>query len=352
MLDFYDRYKQQIDRILFFALITFGVFAFFTVLFSYIAPFVVGLVIALIMNPLVNLAVKRTKLKRWLASLLSLLVFIAAMSSLGVWIIMTLFRQVVSFIETAPLLFDTVLEEANLWIERMSDYLPEGWYIPDIQGMIVAAGTAFFDAGMAGQALGLVGNVPMFLVNLILAIVSAYFFMADRETIFGLFRRSCPKWIAEQWGITKVGLSHAIVGYFRAQGILMAMVGVISIIGLFILRNPYALLIGLLFAILDFIPMLGPALVLLPWAIFSMIVGSYSLGFGLLIIYGIITVARQVLQPKIMGTQMGVHPLAFLMSMFVGFRIFGLVGFVVGPSLLILFKAVKEADQNALHRRD
>ena len=350
MLDFYDRYKQRIDRIMFFVLITVGVFAFFTVLFSYIAPFVIGLLIALIMNPVVNLMVKRMKLKRWLASLLSLLIFIAAMSSLGVWLVMTLFRQVVSFIETAPLLFDTVLVDANLWIEMMSDNLPEGWYIPDIQGMIVAAGSAFLDAGVAEQAIGFVGNVPMFLINLILAIVSAYFFMSDREAIFGNVRRACPKWIGEQWGITKVGLSHAIVGYFRAQGILMVMVGVISIIGLFILGNPYALLLGLLFAILDFIPMLGPALVLIPWALFSMITGSFSLGFGLLIIYGVITVARQVLQPKIMGTQMGVHPLAFLMSMFIGFRIFGIVGFIVGPSLLILFKAVKEADQNALHR--
>ena len=349
MLDFYYRYKQLINRILFFALVTVGVSAFFTVLFSYIAPFFVGLVIALIMNPLVNLAVKRTKLTRWLASLLALLLFIAAMSSLGVLIVMTLVRQVVSFIETAPILFETVLADANLWIERMSDNLPEGWYIPDIQGMVVAAGTAFIDGGMAGQALGFVGNVPMFLVNLILTVVSAYFFLADREKIFGLVRRTCPKWIAEQWSITKAGLSHAIAGFFRAQVILMVMVGVISIIGLFILRNPYALLLGLLFAILDFIPMLGPALVLIPWALFSMLLGSYSLGFGLLIIYGVITVARQVLQPKIMGTQMGVHPLAFLMSMFIGFRIFGLVGFVVGPSLLILFKAVKEADQNALH---
>ena len=350
MLDIYDRYKQQIDRIMFFVLITVGVFAFFTVLFSYIAPFFVGLIIALIINPLVNLMVNRLKFKRWLASLISLLVFIAAMSSLGVWIVMLLFRQVVSFFETAPLLFDEFLAGANQWIEEMSAYLPEGWYIPDIQGMIVAAGSAFLDGGMAGQAIGFVGNVPMFLINLILTLVSAYFFVADRELVFSTVRRACPKWIAYQWGITKVGLTRAIVGYFRAQAILMVMIGAISVVGLFILGNPYALLLGILFAILDFIPMLGPALVLVPWALFSMFIGSYSLGFGLLILYGAQTVARQVLQPKIMGSQMGVHPLAFLMSMFIGFRIFGVIGFIVGPSLLILFKAVKEADQDAQHR--
>ena len=350
MLDFYDRYKPQIHRIMFFVLITVGVFAFFSILLSYIAPFFVGLIIAFVINPLAKLMVRRLKLQLWLAALLSLIIFIVAMSSLGVWIVMLFIRQVVSFFETAPLLFEEVLVDANLWIERMSGYLPDGWYIPDMQGMLAAAGTAILDGGVAGQAIGFVGNVPMFVINLILTIVSAYFFVADREVIFNTVRRACPKWIAEQWTITKVGLSRAIVGFFKAQAILMVVIGAISVVGLLILGIPYALLIGILFAILDFIPMLGPAMVLIPWALFSMILGSYSLGFGLLILYGAQTVARQVLQPKIMGTQMGVHPLAFLISMFVGFRIFGIIGFVVGPSLLILFKAVKEADQDALYR--
>ena len=350
MIDVYYRYKQQIDRVMFFVLITVGVLVFFNTLLSYVAPFFVGLVIALIINPLVNLLVRRLKMKRWLASLISLLILIAAVSSIGVWIVTLLFRQVVSFFETAPLLFDEFLVNANLWIEEMSEHLPEGWYFPDIEGMIVAAGAAFLDGGFAGQAIGFVGNVPMLLINVILTIVSAYFFAADRELIFSTVGRAFPKWIKHQWAITKAGLTRAIGGYFRAQAILMVMIGTISVIGLLILGNPYALLLGLMFAVLDFIPMLGPAIVLVPWALYSMFIGSYSLGFGLLILYGAQTVARQVLQPKIMGDQMGVHPLAFLMSMFVGFNVIGLIGFVVGPSLLILFKAVKEADQDALYR--
>ena len=352
MLDIYHRYKQQIDRILFFALIAAGVFAFFTVLFAYLGPFFIGLLIALLMNPLVNLMIKRLKFKRWLASLLCLVIFIAAMSSLGVWLVTTLVRQIGAFVESAPIHFEEILDDANLWLERLSDSLPEGWYIPDIQEMAAAAGAAFLDAQMAGQALGFVGNVPNFLIDLILTLVSAYFFMADRERIFSSVRGACPKWIAGQWRITKAGLSRAVAGYFRAQAILMVMVGIISIIGLFILGNQYALFLGLLFAVLDFIPMLGPALVLIPWALLSLFLGNFSQAIGLLVIYGIITIARQVLQPKIMGAQMGVHPLALLMSMFIGFRVFGLFGFIIGPSLLMIFKAVKEANQDALHRGD
>ena len=106
------------------------------------------------------------------------------------------------------------------------------------------------------------------------------------------------------------------------------------------LKNPYALLLGLLFAVLDFLPILGPALVLLPWALVSVLMGNMHQAIGLLIIWGILTISRQVLQPKILGTQMGAHPLASLMSIYIGFRIFGLLGLIIGPTLLMIIIAI------------
>ena len=350
MRDIYYRHKQKIDRGLFFALITVSVYAFFTVLFVYLGPFFFGLLIALLMNPLINFLTNQLNFKRWLASLLCLLLFLGATSSLGVWLVLTLVRQIVSFVESAPIHVEELairLEEANLWIERWSESLPEGLHLPDIQEMMLAVVTALFDGGMAGQGLRIVANVPDFFINLILALVSAYFFMSDRERIFATVQKACPQWIAGQWRVTKAGLSRAMAGYFRAQGILMTMVGIISIIGLLILRNPYALLLGLLFAVLDFLPILGPAIVLLPWALVSLLMGNFHLAIGLGVIYGIITITRQVLQPKILGDQMGAHPLASLMSIFIGFRIFGLLGFIIGPSLLMIFIAIREANQDA-----
>jgi sporulation integral membrane protein YtvI len=143
---------------------------------------------------------------------------------------------------------------------------------------------------------------------------------------------------------TEKGLTRAMSGYFRAQGILMVMVGAISVIGLMFLRSPYALLLGLLFAALDFLPILGPALILLPWALVSMLMGNMRQAIGLLVIWGIITIARQVLQPKILGTQMGAHPLASLMSIYIGFRIFGIFGLILGPALLMICIAIFETN--------
>ena len=351
MRQFFEDHKQLIDRAAFFALITGVVYLFFTLFFGFLAPFFFGLIIALIMEPLIRLMVNKFKWKRWVAALLCLLLFILATGSLGVWIISTLVRQITSFVASAPEHIEEIAlrinDSAAAWMERLDEILPETWELPDLQEILVPAVTALFGGDLLDQAVNFAVGVPNFLVGLILALVSAYFFMADRWIIFRAVRNSCPLWLANHMRETRAGLSRAVGGYFRAQYILMTMVGIISIIGLLILQSPYALLLGLLLAALDFLPILGPALILLPWVIISLLAGNFHMAIGLGMIYGVITITRQVLQPKILGTQMGAHPLASLMSIFIGFRVFGLLGLIIGPSLLMIFIAIRERSEEA-----
>lgn len=343
--------RTKIDRILFFALVFLVFYLLFTVFFIYLAPFFIGLVIALVMEPLNRLLERKLAFKRWVASLACLLVFIAVVGSLGTWLVSALVRQVTGFMESAPVHAEELsarIHEANVWLQRFTIHLPEGWYIPNIEEMVPAALGVFFGDGMRAAGLRTIGGVTDYFLNVILGLVSAYFFMADGAKIFAYVKGVCPRWIRRQMRQTKKGLVRALSGYFRAQAILMLMVGFISILGLLILRNPYALLLGILFAALDFLPILGPALILLPWAAISLIMGNMHQAIGLLIIWGIITITRQVLQPKILGTQMGAHPLASLMSIYIGFRIFGLLGLIIGPTLLMIFIAMWDTDDDIL----
>jgi len=349
MKEFYLQHRQFFDRMCFFVLITLIVYLFFTRLFGLLGPFFFGLLIALVLEPLVGFFMHRFIWRRWVAALVSLLVFIAAMGSLGGWLGVTLSRQVISFVESLPVHaeeFALMLDDANARIQRLSDNLPDNFYIPDIQEMVLAVVPALFGDGVRDQGVRLAVTVPNFFLNFMIALVSAYFFMADRDVIFGAVKGATPQWFRKQMRQTKAGLVRAMGGYFRAQYILMTMAGIISIIGLLILRNPYALLLGLLLAVLDFLPILGIGAVLLPWALISIIMGNVNQAIGLGVIYGIITIARQVLQPKILGDQMGAHPLASLMSIFIGFRIFGLLGLIIGPSLLMIFIAIREVDSD------
>jgi len=347
MREFYLRHKQFIDRASFFLIITIFVYVFFAHLMGFIGPFFAGLIIALVLEPLVKLIEKRLRWRRWVAALVSLLIFVAAMSSLGGWVISALWNQAVGFVGSIPAHVEEFvdrLDDANAWLGRWEESLPETWYIPDIQEMILTAVTTLFGDGMLDQGMRIATSVPNFLINVVVALISAYFIMADRDRIFAFAKNMMPRWIMAQMTQTKKGLVRALGGYFRAQYILMIMAGIISIIGLLILGNPYALLIGILLAVLDFLPVLGIGAVLWPWAAISVVMGNIHQAVGLMIIYGIITIARQVMQPKILGAQMGAHPLASLMSIYVGFRIFGLLGLIIGPALMMIFIAIREAN--------
>ena len=346
MSDFYRAHKERIDRGLFLLLITVAVYAFFTVLFAYLAPFFFGLLLAALLEPLVSRLHKRLKWRRWILSLLSLLLVIALISSLGVWVVATLVRQSTAFIESAPMHIEEIaetLEEVNLRLARMEDNLPDGWHIPDVQEIMLTAATFLLESGVRDQGARLATGIPNFFLNMLLTLISAHFFISDRDNIFANVQKATPVWIKKQMSQTKKGLSQAMGGYFRAQYILMLVVGIISIGGLLILRSPYALLLGLLLAVMDFLPILGTGAIFLPWALVSLIMGNYSQAIGLAVIYGVITITRQVLQPKILGDQMGTHPLASLMSIFIGFRIFGLLGLVIGPSLLMIATSIYES---------
>jgi len=345
MHEIYLRNKALIDRMLFFALITFLVYALFTFLWVYLAPFFFGLIIALLMEPLIRFMEGRLQWKRWVAALICLLLFMGAAASLGAWLINTLIRQVGAFVESAPEHIENIVTRADAWLERMEDNLPDTLSMPDLQETLVSAVMSIFGGVMQDQAPRWVTAVPDFLINVILALVSAYFFMADRARIFAAVARNCPKGLAVHFRQTGKSFSVAIRGYLRAQYILMSMVGIISIIGLLIIRSPFALLLGLLLAVLDFLPIVGAGSVLLPWAAISFVMSNPRQGVALLIIYGVITITRQVMQPKILGDQIGVHPLVSLMSIFIGFRLFGLLGLIIGPTLVMLLFAAREGEK-------
>ena len=348
MKQFFEDHKQLIDRAAFFALIAVAVYLFFTLLFGLLAPFFFGLIIALIMEPLVRILVNKLRWKRWVASMVCLLLFIVATGTLGVWLISTLIRQMTAFVTSAPEHVEEIVtritESTATWMARLDETLPEALQLPDLQEMILPAITTLFGGEMLDQALLFAAGVPNFLIGMVLALVSAYFFMADRWVIFRTVRSGCPPWLVGHMRQTRAGLRRAVSGYFRAQYILMAMVGIISITGLLILRSPFPLLLGLILAAVDFVPILGPAIILLPWALISLLLGDFHMAIGLGVIYGVITITRQVLQPKILGAQMGAHPLASLMSIFIGLRIFGILGLIIGPSLLMVLIAVRERD--------
>ena len=126
-------------------------------------------------------------------------------------------------------------------------------------------------------------------------------------------------------------VSGALGAYLKTQGILMLITMTICVAGLFILNNPYALLLGITIGILDALPFIGTGIIFIPWAILVGIMGDWRLCVGLLVIYAVCYLIRELLEPKLMGKQIGMTSLEMIISMYVGIRLFGLAGVILGP---------------------
>lgn len=137
----------------------------------------------------------------------------------------------------------------------------------------------------------------------------------------------------------KKNLLNALIGFLKAQLILLTITFTESLIGLNIIGIKYAFIISVFVALVDILPILGTGSVYVPWAIISIIAGKYRLGISLLVLYGIIVTIRYMIEPKIVGQQLGIHPLITLMSMYVGIRLMGAVGVLVGPTIAVTIKA-------------
>jgi len=170
------------------------------------------------------------------------------------------------------------------------------------------------------------GSVPSFLVKFIITIVASFFFVSDYYAITSFLARQLPQKARDMLFKVKEKGVDVIFKFGRAYAILLSITFVELLIGFSLLRVDYALLIALLTAIVDILPVLGTGTVLIPWAAAMLILGNFPLGIGLLILYAIITVVRQMLEPRVVGKQIGLYPLVTLVCMFVGTYLFGFVG--------------------------
>ena len=179
-------------------------------------------------------------------------------------------------------------------------------------------------------------NIPSMLINVIMCILSAYFFFFFKEAI-GLFcQRYIPKMIRDKCRLVLDSLKNAVGGYFKAQLKIELWIFLLLFIGFLLLRIPYALLVAFLIAVLDFLPFFGTGAVMLPWALIKILSADYEMAIWLLVIWGVGQLVRQIIQPKIVGDSMGIAPLPTLILLFIGYKCAGVVGMIVAVPIGII----------------
>ena len=318
---------------------------------GFFMPFVIGWFIAYLAYPLVGWMESRVKIKKKLGSALIIILVIAIVAGLGYLGIVKLIREIQMALTNAPDLYQDLeagLREIGARFQGVYKMLPEniqsGWNSL-IQNMDEKAGSVI--AGIGNPAVEATGNVvkriPGILVSVIVALVSAYFFTAQREEIIQWSKKVAPKAIEARMSIVMYNLKYAVGGYFKAQFKIMVVVGLILLCGFLILGVDYAFLLAILIAFLDLLPFFGTGTALIPWAVYKFFVMDIKTAVALLIIYGITQLVRQIIQPKLVGDSIGLSPLLTLLLLYAGYRVGSLLGMIVavpiGMIILNLYKA-------------
>lgn len=318
---------------------------------GFFMPFVIGWFIAYLAYPLVGWLESRVKIKKKLGSALIIILVIAIVAGLGYLGIVKLAREIQMALNNAPDLYQDLeagFREIGERFQGVYRMLPEniqnGWNSL-IQNMDERVGGVI--AGIGNPAVEATGNVvkriPGILVSVIVALVSAYFFTAQREEIIQWSKKVAPKAIEARMSMVMYNLKYAVGGYFKAQFKIMAVVGLILLCGFLILGVDYAFLLAILIAFLDFLPFFGTGTALIPWAVYKFFVMDIKIAIALLIIYGITQLVRQIIQPKLVGDSIGLSPLLTLILLYVGYRVGSLLGMILAvPIGMIILNLYKE----------
>jgi sporulation integral membrane protein YtvI len=182
--------------------------------------------------------------------------------------------------------------------------------------------------------------IPSFILFVIVTLISGFYFCVDLGGIHSGIKSLLPTGASEKLAHIKRRVLGTALRYLRAYILLLLMTFGELFIGFSILKIDYALLLAAVIALIDILPVLGVGSVLIPWAAVVLISGNYYLGVGLFILYGCVALVRQISEPKIVGGSLGIHPLLTLISMYAGFKLFGLFGMIIGPAVALVVKSI------------
>ena len=308
-------------------------------------PFVLALLIAWLLNPVVRWLKKRLNVSRKLLSLVVLVLVFGAVGGLCFVLCRVLVSQLISLFDNWRPILDSLtatVDNVGRWLEQLGSGLPEG--VRDLGDSLGHALTGWLQgldlsdqvAGLASWATGLVGAIPGFAVAVVVFLMASYFITSDYPRLRYLVTDQMPGNLRQFGGEVRRIFMEAFGGYLKSQLLLSLVVFVILTVGFLVIRQPYGLLLAFGLAVMDFIPIIGAGTVMVPWAVVDLILGDYMGAVQLMVIWGIIALFRRVGEPKILGDQTGLSPILSLVGIYVGMKLGGVLGMVVGPLLLLV----------------
>lgn len=329
-------------------------------LISLFMPFVLALIMAWLLNPIVRWFHRKLKVSRRLISLLLILLVFGIVGGILFWFVYGIGSEIYSLVtnwDSVRVAITSGLDALSGYFERFFTLLPDdvtGW-IDSLYGRLMVwlqDVVPTLLTSMGKRAGNFAMSVPSWVIAAIVFLMASYFITADYPSIrFWATERMSSGLHSFLSRVRRVAMG-AFGGYVKAQLILSLAVFFILLIGFSVIGQGYALLLAFLFAVMDFIPIIGSGTVMVPWAVISVVIGDYRKALELMIIWGVICLFRRVAEPKVVGDQTGLSPILSLLSIYVGMKLAGVLGMVLGPVVVLIAINILKMDVLSGTRQD
>ncbi len=315
----------------------------------FLFPFLLGLIFSILTQPFANFLKKRFKFSHKWATIVSIILFLGIFLGAIALASLKLFEEIYKLSHNLNYYSEEIKNLWNRSIDVIYSYLgqlPEGF---TTEAKNIINGFISKGARQAGlfinKLISFITSIPTLILYTCIMILSTFFISLDKTQIVNFLEKQFPSiWIEKIYNI-KREMFTVLGSYIKAQLILMTICFFELLIALNLLaflkfNVHYPVLMSIIICVIDALPILGAGAILLPWCVIALSVGDFKLALGILVIYFIVLSVRQMLEPKLISQNIGVHPLITLISMYSGFKLLGVSGFLVGPVVMIILKNV------------
>ena len=342
-----DKRRTFIVNVAYWAIIAGITYLIFRYLLNLLLPFVIALLVAWLLRPLGRLYRQRAPKLASALIVVTVLLFYLLLGVLAMLLLVDLLTGLAQYLGKLPELYTQTIEPGlrNLYANAQDLAARFDPSVADVVNMVlpqvissVGGAVTNFSVTAVGKLTGLVTALPSVLISALIAVIASFFTAVSYDGMKAFLQRNLPAKFTETAGYAIRSFRNIIRQYGKSYLLVMLITFGELTLGLLIIGVRRAILLAALIAIFDIFPVVGAGAILLPWAVISLIQGKTLQALGLLILYVVILVVRQFLEPKVVGKQVGLPPLVTLACMFVGTSLFGawgLFGLPIGAAILV-----------------
>lgn len=321
---------------------------------GWVLPFLLAFCIVSLVHPLIRIIKKNLRIKQEVVSVVVMILIYALVGVLIFLAIMQIAIVIRDGFTTLPDYFEQTVQPALLRAgESLAAFvgnLPPEWQeqIASIQDEVIRALQSFLvDLSQRGigYLTGMTSRLPAFLIAFVFTIMLSFFISTQYEKVVDFFRVQCSPRVKDIIRNLKRIVIDTIFKYFRAALSLMVITFVELSVGLIAIGTKSAIPIAAGIAVFDALPFFGTGAIMIPWCIIELLQGNFRFAFGLMVLYGIVTVVRNIIEPKIVGDKLGLNPIVSLTAIYVGYKLFGVLGMIAMP---ILTQVAMELHRNGV----